>query len=685
MSNGSTINNISESWFDPFPIDDYNASLEKSALQSLSKQTSCPQDYTLGDLSVSCGPTVRFLASHEDDSNNYRGSILLIVRDFPVAHQIPNVLFTLGPSNKKENGQFITDKPTKAEIIYKEELFTFFRFSFDFELQNYEQKVKYSVNDESLPHFQFFLPSIDQSMNVMSYSCNGFSLNTDTTKFRGSLWLDVMRKHSNPSFHYHVMIGGGDQIYADSIKNTSPEFTEWLKHKHIHSTDKLTDKMRESFNHYYLNRYIEWFGKGYWVGPNGRTIQSVLPMALASIPQINIFDDHDIIDGFGSYSDITMRQQIFQGVGQEAFKYYMLFQHHTPYDEPPENERSWIVGKTKGPYIDQLSRSVYARLGASIGFLGLDCRTERTKHQVVSEETYDIVFNRLLKEIKLSKDINKPIKHLYVLLGIPIAYPRMVFIERIMDSPLIGPILYLARKGIIARGLVNEFDGEVELLDDLNDHWCAHFHKKERNKFMERLMKVGAENNVRITILSGDVHLSCISRFRNNDRQLQAQNDPKFIINLISSAIVNIPPPNGMVKFLSMRAKKHFFVKSTTEDMIPLFKYEPDSVERKYSMFMNKRNFSDLIPISNLSKEYITQRYGVEKEGKYYIPGFVKGESKYCNLNQNVVEAAHANASIGYSFDYEGILATLHVEVESENTDSKTGDYDVLIPSLQAN
>lgn len=685
MSSQLTANNIADSWFDPLPIDDYVCLVEKAVPESIPKESSCPRDTQLGTLSIACGPTVRFLASHEDDKDNYRGSILIVIRNHSINDVIPKLSFILGPGNTEVDGQFISKDPTKSEMIYQEDKFTFFRYSFEFELQAYEQKVQYLIDNQSLPHFQFFIPSFAQSMNVMSFSCNGFSLGTDTSSFRGSLWLDVMRKHSNPIFHYHVMIGGGDQIYADSIKTTSPEFSKWLKHKHLHSTEKLTPEMEQSFREYYLNRYIEWFGKGYWIGSAGVTIQAVLPIALASIPQINIFDDHDIIDGFGSYSDITMNQEIFKGVGQQAFKYYMLFQHHTVHTEPIENEPSWVHARQKGPYINGFPRSIFAKLGKSIGFIGFDCRTERTKRQVIANDTYEHIFQRLNVEIRKSKECFKQIKHLYVLLGIPIAYPRMVCVEKIMASPLIFPLKYLARKGIIAKGLVNEFDGEIELLDDLNDHWCAHHHKKERNLLMERLIKFGSDNDVRITILSGDVHLSCISRFRSCDTNIQAQNDPSFIINLISSAIVNAPPPTGMVKFLTMRSKKHYLNKSTSEDMVPLFGIEPGKTDKRlYPLFMNKRNYADLIPVSNLPKDYVTKRYtdDIKNSEKYFLPGPVTGQCKSLNLKENIEKSSHTNGLFGYPIDMKGIVATIHVEIESKNTQSETGNYEILVPSL---
>jgi hypothetical protein len=48
--------------------------------------------------------------------------------------------------------------------------------------------------------------------------------------------------------------------------------------------------------------------------------------------------------------------------------------------------------------------------------------------------------------------------------GIPIAYPRMVFLENALSSKF-SPFVALGRLGI--EGFVNRFNGDAELLDDL--------------------------------------------------------------------------------------------------------------------------------------------------------------------------------------------------------------------------
>ena len=52
-------------------------------------------------------------------------------------------------------------------------------------------------------------------------------------------------------------------------------------------------------------------------------------------------------------------------------------------------------------------------------------------------------------------------------LGIPIAYPRMVFLETALESKF-NPLVVLGRNGALGlSGFVNKFNSEAELLDDL--------------------------------------------------------------------------------------------------------------------------------------------------------------------------------------------------------------------------
>lgn len=79
----------------------------------------------------------------------------------------------------------------------------------------------------------------------------------------------------------------------------------------------------------------------------------------------------------------------------------------------------------------------------------LDCRTERKKTQVISELTYERVF-------AACRTLPSSVNHLVVLLGVPIAYPRMVFAEAMLDSKF-NPLTLLGKSGVAGfTGMVNK-------------------------------------------------------------------------------------------------------------------------------------------------------------------------------------------------------------------------------------
>lgn len=303
-------------------------------------------------------------------------------------------------------------KEVRGFRLHADRGITFWRFNIEVELRSKQQRIAYRINRG--PATGFWVPARGQAMNIMFYSCNGFTMDVHPNDFSGPdpLWRDVLNTHQTRPFH--VMLGGGDQLYNDHMMERTTLFKEWLNIKNPLRKEALpfTPEMQDEMEHFYLDSYCMWFSQG------------LFGVANSQIPMINIFDDHDIIDGFGSYPDSYMKCPVMSGLGSVAFKYYMLFQQQSSIDEGEDTEPSWILGAQPGPYIPELSRSIFTGLGRGISFLGIDCRTERMNDEIVTAETYTKIFDRLEKDI-----IKGQTKHLIVLLGVPIAYPRMVWLE----------------------------------------------------------------------------------------------------------------------------------------------------------------------------------------------------------------------------------------------------------------
>ena len=577
------------------------------------------------ELEVMCGPLLNYkgMDSIETGRPTWYGSVLVVAK--PGQYQPELRLRRIGAithGNEASGDGMEQPFVFRGERLYADPVKTFWRFNIALPLGERESLWEYTIPDmrflsgmSSRTHSTrgFVVPAASQSMRLMFHSCNGFSVGTDEDAFSGpALWNDVMRMHEQKPFH--VMIGGGDQIYMDSVRVDGP-LKAWTS---IGNPVKRRDypfneQLRRDCDEYYFNHYVTWFSTESFASANGQ------------IPQVNIWDDHDIIDGFGSYTDHFMQSPVFRGIGGVSFKYYCLFQHHIP---PPKStyttdapqttrhegnnlpaadpvqlkdtfvlsekpDRHFIVGNRPGPYVEEHSRSLYMQLGARVALMGIDARTERTRHQVNYPDTYGLIFERVERELSAFPG---SIKHLIVLLGIPIAYPRLAWLENLFSSPLIAPIRLLNKRFGLAGGFFNHFDGQVDLLDDLDDHYTAHQHKKERKELLLRLQAVAKNHNVRITILGGDVHLAAIGRFYAKPKlNIPAERDYRYMTNVISSAITNKPPPKAVANLLARRNKIHHLDHDTDETLIKLFDKDPgaSSITANFNrVTMPSRNYA---------------------------------------------------------------------------------------------
>ncbi|KAK0656515.1 hypothetical protein B0T16DRAFT_452076 [Cercophora newfieldiana] len=564
---------------------------------------------------VVVGPLINY---RRMEGSTWVGSVLVVTRGGgkgPEEGFVPNLVLRRA---EPESGG--TGAEVKGVCLYSDPRNTFWRFDLSAEMGRGDARWEYELPglryaSKTKPRVNsFWVPAVTESMRIMFHSCNGFSVGTDEEAYNGAvLWKDVMRRHREAPFH--VMIGGGDQIYNDAIRVSGP-LRAWtdISNPKKRREYPFPEKLREECDDWYLQNYIRWYGTEPFAAANGQ------------IPQMNIWDDHDIIDGFGSYVNEFMKCDVFRGIGGVAHKYYMIFQHHLPppastytsdaiqpapgeegqgfdpnqstntYVHPRMTESNYIVGSQPGPYVVEHSHNLFTKLGARIAFLGIDARTERTRHQVNYPETYDQIFSRLREELGAAASSGSPFKHLILLLGIPIAYPRLTWLENVFSSPVLGPIKFLNRRMGLGGSFFNSFDGSVDLLDDLDDHYTARTHKKERNRLIKRLQSICAEFSVRITILGGDVHLAALGRFYSKPKlHIPVEHDYRYMVNVVSSAIVNKPPPGAVANLLSRRNKIHHLDHHTDETLFKLFDKDPGDSCKTAShnqVTMPSRNFA---------------------------------------------------------------------------------------------
>ncbi|KAG8626875.1 hypothetical protein KVT40_005820 [Elsinoe batatas] len=689
-----------------------------------------------GGIDVLVGPLLNYrrMSKEHTESPVWHGSVLIVTT--PGSPQ-PQLRLRMVRSEQDDivTGAGSFTSTVKGDKLYEEPKGAFWAFpiqvpfqvresQWEYEISGLNNKTHAKANPSEPRHF--WIPAKTESMRIMFHSCNGFSVGTDVDAWSGcALWNDVLRVHEKRPVH--VMIGGGDQIYNDGVRVAGP-LKPWtdISNPRKRRDFPFNEDLRDQCDKYYFDNYVRWYGT------------EPFSTANAQIPQLNIWDDHDIIDGFGSYTDHFMQCPVFRGIGGVAHKYYLLFQHHLPppkstytTDAPAttsaqdgshtagtdavqlknswvkitsEEDPSYIIGQRPGPYVEEKSRSMYAQLGAHIAFAGIDARTERTRHQINYPQTYDLIFNRVSKEVSES---NGKIKHLILLLGVPIAYPRLQWLENILQSPIIGPVRFLNKRFGFAGGLFNQFDGGVDLMDDLDDHYTARQHKKERKALILRLQKLAQDHNLRVSILGGDVHLAALGRFYSSPKlKIAPENDHRYMPNIVSSAITNKPPPTAVANLLAKRNKIHRLTHDTDETLLNLFDLDPGKAKGikpksadSNHCTMPSRNFA-LICESNPASAKQTNGLahtngtngtnGIDGEnatnGTTFTPPsnprdpLHKGEEK-CGINHPA--AADALIPTGLGGEY-GLDVVIRVEIDPSDNQGHTKGYGLSIPGLTA-
>jgi hypothetical protein len=667
-----------------------------------------PQVLSTSDgLEVICGPLLnyRHMSGENTDNPIWHGSVLVVSTVGNVAE----------PLTLQQAGGASTVRPEQVQgtKLYEDEKCAFWQYSIAVPFLAEESEWQYSIPrmrskdgrnvDKPL---RFFVPSVLESMRIMFHSCNGFSVGTDEEAWSGpALWNDVLRVHGQKPFH--VMIGGGDQIYNDSVRVTGP-LKPWTD---IGNPEKrrnfpFGEDMRAQCDQFYFDNYVKWYGMAPFSLANGQ------------IPQLNIWDDHDIIDGFGSYTDHFMKAPVFRGIGGVAHKYYMLFQHHlpppvstyttdapqttgghaksTPADptqlsksfvaKPDKEDPSYIIGKRPGPYVEERSRHIFCQLGKRMAFLGIDARTERTRHQINYPETYKQIWDHVDAHVSKS---NGAIRHLVLLLGVPIAYPRLQWLENILRSPIIGPLRFLNKRFGVAGSFFNQFDGGVDLLDDLDDHYTAGQHKKERKELKKHSM--------RITILGGDVHLAALGRFYSKpELNIAAEADWRYMPNIVSSAITNKPPPTAVANLLAKRNKVHHLDHDTHETLLELFNKNPGVGEpgvKPKSADNNKatmpsRNYA----IITESHSHAASTNGIQTNGvngtngvdsaPFTAPKNPREPLHPGELNAGTDHAAAQGITRTNLAGTDGLDVTIRVEKNPSDPEGHTEGYGFSIPAL---
>lgn len=368
----------------------------------------------------------------------------------------------------------------------------FWRTSIELPVHEKGLSIAYSIevdgkqahNKQNQALWHFYQPGRHENAHFAYASCNGFSdlKLMNATEKPNALWDEMLRLHNSKPFAALLM--GGDQVYADSIWTVVPNLREWnslpLEEKIKRKANKT---MLEQLDRFYSSLYCERWSK------------APISTVLASIPSVMMWDDHDIIDGWGSFPEKLQQCDVFQAIYKAAARYFEVFQLRGI-----EHNKSRI---SKSSPVTHYSIGFQFR-GNTV--LALDNRSERTIQQVMSQQHW--------AEVNAFLDATRK-GDLLLLSAVPVVYRDFSFVENAFD---VTP-------------------WEEELSDDLKDHWRAREHQGERARLIMRLLTNAHARKGRTVILSGDVHVGCLGVVTDKS-QAQTVN----VHQVVSSGIVHPAP-----------------------------------------------------------------------------------------------------------------------------------------------
>ncbi|QEI06357.1 alkaline phosphatase family protein [Pigmentiphaga aceris] len=423
------------------------------------------------------------------------------------------------------------DEPTLL-LAHKKQCF--WRYDLSCDLQAAERKVAFGLRGG--PTWAFTVPGKGFAPRMAYVSCNGFSDPSGMRKLvkpESAVWADLVGNHDrearDPDFkldkeqlwheartqdkglqRFHLMLMGGDQIYFDSIWEDLPKLKQWVGLPRSEQlTFPVTATLDKEIENYYFSLYAtRWLSptrKPWGAGLNGDAAD-----AMARIPTVMMWDDHDIFDGWGSYSEAMQHSPLFQTLFKHARRAFWVFQmQHVLEDLPELVERDvprlsrkdpqfesidWQHHQAQDalalPLLDSQPGFTFAHQVGPVSIVVADLRTERSRTQILGMNTWSEL-QKWLGALPGAEDpvSNANCQHLLFLSSVPVVHPKLSLAEGLMDT----------------FGQDHVLDSSA---DDLKDHWANDDHEGERKRLLETLAKTANDKLLRVSIVSGDVHVA---------------------------------------------------------------------------------------------------------------------------------------------------------------------------------
>lgn len=453
---------------------------------------------------------------------------------------------------------------------------SFYRYDLSTALQPEETRVRFGFEEGAA--WSFTVPAQGQAPRMAYVSCNGYADPSAMRKLVGpanAVWQDLLANHDRElrprsypldkeqRWHesriqqqglqrFHLLLMGGDQIYLDSIWEDLPDLKKWVTLSRQKQLEFEVDKdLETSIANYYFTLYSK-----RWL-PDTRAPWSEQPAdgdcadAMARIPTVMMWDDHDIFDGWGSYSCEMQHCPLFQTLFRHARQAFWLFQmQHALADLPPLLELSddadaaiarkdplfapqnWQACLQHDvlalPLLDNQPGFSFAHQLGPVSLLVADLRSERSRTQIMGADSWRALQSWCAALAGSRADEELLCQHLLLMSSVPVIHPKLSLAESTLD-------------------LFGSDDVLDSNADDIRDHWSHDDHEGERKRLLETLSAVAEQHRLRVSILSGDVHVAAWGSVYRSD--VAATSGWAQIQQFTSSAVVH-PSLSGVLEKL---------------------------------------------------------------------------------------------------------------------------------------
>jgi len=316
-------------------------------------------------------------------------------------------------------------------------------------------------------------------------SCNGKEKDEDSwpVSDRNRMWQRLADHHERQPLS--LLLHGGDQIYADNIVHAHSELSQWAAVTHdAKGALELSPAAKAAAEQFLFERYA-------WL-----YAQQPVAHLHAHVPSLMMWDDHDIMDGWGSHPVELLDSPIGQGLFGICKRMFAVFQRGLA---PEGNDTFTFVNH----YPD-------------FSVIAPDLRTERRPNCILGPAGWQAV-GAAFETIPMDAQV-------MLMSSVPLLGPRLSWLERVADW----------------------IPGAVNYKDDLRDQWQSRSHRSQWQQMLALIETTAINRRLTMTALSGEIHVATQASMPFSDGSKLTQ--------FVASGIAHPPPPIAFSRALGWLA-----------------------------------------------------------------------------------------------------------------------------------